>query len=345
MEEDYALIIGIDHYKPDGGLRTLNGPIRDAKKFKEWVLDAHGGDVPKEQVVDLFSTLDPLKPNTVEIDDKLQEVLDKALASKKKSGRRLYFYFAGHGMAEEANKVNVALCMANWSKKRGGAAVSVSNHEQVFNDTGVFQEIVYIADCCRVREWRAVPAVSEITPDNFPGQFARKVSWFKAFAAQYGDQAFEVTNEANEVEGIFTTVLINGLSGAAANKDGVITGDSLGAYLELNTRIEAEKHNLKQTPQIVHAPHSIAKPIVFNVTNVNGGTCSCTIQFLPETQGPVFLLDGNSDEMAKFSPTIQPTVSLNLPRQKKFMLMDKPSSKTCLIEIPLTQNEEFHVSF
>ncbi|MGL4597840.1 MAG: caspase family protein [Bacteroidia bacterium] len=345
MEEDYALIIGIDHYKPDGGLRMLNGPIRDANKFKQWLLDPNGGNIPKENTVELLSTLDPLKPNTVEIDDMLEEVFDKALKSVKKSGRRLYFYFAGHGMAEEANKVNVALCMANWSKKRGGAAVSVSNHEQVFNDTGVFQEIVYITDCCRVREWRSVPTLSSITADNFPGQFPRKVSWFKAFAAQYGDQAFEVTNEANEVVGIFTDVLINGLSGAAANKDGTIDGESLGIYLELNTRMEAEKHNLKQTPQIVHTPHSIAKPIVFKIPKVNVETCSCTIQFLPETQGPVDLLDGNSNTVATFSPAIQPSTTLKLPRQKKFMLMDKTSSKTSMIEIPLTQNEEFHVSF
>jgi hypothetical protein len=345
MEEDYALIIGIDHYKPDGGLRMLNGPIRDAQKFKQWILDPAGGNLPEKNVVDLFSTSDPLKPNTVEIDDKLEDVFEKALKSAKKAGRRLYFYFAGHGMAEEANKVNVALCMANWSKKRGGAAVSVSNHEQVFNDTGVFEEIVYIADCCRVREWRSVPTPSSITPDNFPGKFPRKVSWFKGFAAQYGDQAFEVTNDANEVEGIFTEVLINGLSGAAANKEGIIDGDSLGVYLEVNTRIEAEKYKLKQTPQIVHAPHSMTKPIVFKIPAANPETCLCTIQFLPETQGPVDLLDGNSNLVATFWPAIQPTATLKLPRQKKFMLMDKSSSKTTMIEILLTQNETFHVSF
>lgn len=47
MKEDYAIVVGINHYP---GMNPLKGAEQDALNFIEWLKDPKGGDVPKEQI-------------------------------------------------------------------------------------------------------------------------------------------------------------------------------------------------------------------------------------------------------------------------------------------------------
>lgn len=45
MKKDWALVVGINKY-PLAGINPLDGAVRDAHNFFDWVTSPHGGDVP-----------------------------------------------------------------------------------------------------------------------------------------------------------------------------------------------------------------------------------------------------------------------------------------------------------
>ncbi|HRI72462.1 MAG TPA: caspase family protein, partial [Polyangium sp.] len=109
--EDYALVVGVNDYPQ---LRSLRGAIGDAQAFSAWLVEAQGGALRAENVHTIISTVDPLGPIGPEINDALEDILQRA---DRSGGRRFYFYFSGHGcVGDRAN--DLALCLANWSSLR-----------------------------------------------------------------------------------------------------------------------------------------------------------------------------------------------------------------------------------
>src|SRR5215213_438392 len=105
QENDYAVVIGLNDYPQFGSQgRPLAGAIADAQRFTDWLCDTDtGGGLPAANCKKILSVPDPLGPNKLVIDLALGSVITDARAAG--GGRRLYFYFSGHGQARSAQDV------------------------------------------------------------------------------------------------------------------------------------------------------------------------------------------------------------------------------------------------
>lgn len=261
---DYALVIGVNDYPQ---LRPLRGAIADAQAFAAWLIDAHGGGLRTENVHSILSTSNPLTPIGQEINDALEDILVRA---ERSGGRRFYFYFSGHGaVGDRAN--DLALCLANWSTLRRRAALSSEAWLDVVVRSGVFDEVAFFLDCCRVWATRAVGLPPHIDFAK-PVQRQRGTRIFMAYAAEFQRAAIEVDEHSAsvspETRGIFTRALMAGLQGAAS-ADGVVTAASLKKYIEHATEKTAYERGLCQRAEVLNgfeeqSPFSSRRPIVGN---------------------------------------------------------------------------------
>lgn len=246
----YAIVIGISHYKPpkQGGLKELKGAIPDAEAVAKWLKDSGQVDEENIRLITSETGLDKVIKN--DIDTEIANIL-KEISEKKIEGERLYFYFAGHGFGIETDSKNNGLCMSNWDDYYmfNAATLSSLDYKTKFLTEGLFKEIVIWLDCCRNTKLFANPAPSSgarLRGDN------RRTKYFLAMATTYDSQAFEAFNKDEsdkEPRGIFTSVLLKGLQGAAKGSDEKITAESLIDYLDINVPIEAEKAGHLQEPE------------------------------------------------------------------------------------------------
>ncbi|WP_294823242.1 caspase family protein [uncultured Flavobacterium sp.] len=257
--EEYAIIIGINHYTPVNkrGLQTLGGAIPDAEKIYEWIRSETGGGVPEQNAFLIVSQDNPLNPIKHQIDEVISgithQILERGVAAK-----RLYFYFAGHGLAVEDDDDNNGLCMANWNEiDKDIAALSSSDYRKKFKTGGLFQEIVMWLDCCRQVQVLFHPQGGGVHRYGL----TQNPVYMKALAAQYENEAFEVSGPKGEKRGVFTEVLLEGLTGGA-DVDGQITAQSLTNYLYKHVPTRAQSYGYSQVPEI-YGNHHEQNPIIF----------------------------------------------------------------------------------
>lgn len=197
-----ALVVGIDHYKHVG---RLHGCVRDAHAVKA-MLDRHG-DGSVNFSVQLLVGDDPTDViRRSELKDKVRELFegDPEVA---------LLYFAGHGYIEPAGgyltagdsergddgvPLSEVLTYAGQSKAKNKVLVLDSCHSGVAgNPTG-------LAEAAQLNEGMTILTASE--------------------ADQYA-------SEENGA-GVFTTLFVNALGGAAANLVGEITPGSVYAHID-----------------------------------------------------------------------------------------------------------------
>lgn len=239
MKEDWAIVVGVSRYP---GISPLDGPENDAKAFRDWLVDPMGGAVPPEQVRLILSSdfPDPQDPTPVEIesafewlDDRAEQNLEAGIG--RKVGRRLYLYFSGHGYAP--SREEAALLMANATQRTAGNHIAGRLWAEWLYESGYFEEIALFMDCCR-DDYTKVFMRQIHLGRVYNGKDIQDRKRFYAFGTQWDRKAWERLNPVdNRVHGIFTTALMTGLNGQAADKDtGLITAGSLKSYLYQNMR-------------------------------------------------------------------------------------------------------------
>jgi hypothetical protein len=241
--DDYAIVIGIDTYPL---LRPLHSSRRDASLFAEWLQSPTGGGLPPDHVrlivSDLAFPAHPLNATPVQTD--IDRVLfDWGAAGRKRIGRRLYFYFAGHGIGTTFR--DVGMLMANASLEMLRSNIGLEPYLEYFHDTVLFDEVIFILDCCRdpVRSeqtrgpafggTRGTGAALAPGATAAPAPPAAQVESFVVLAAEYGAEAFAPTDPATgERRGVLTQAVLEALKGtAAADATGRITAASLREYV------------------------------------------------------------------------------------------------------------------
>lgn len=248
MYKDYAMIIGINDYTPPEkkGLRTLNAAVRDAQDFAQWFLhESDGGDADRCKTV--YSKSKPLAPIHDEIDEKLRELLYEAEKEPAKN-RRLYFYFAGHGKGVEFDPTNNALCMADWSESMPNKALSSRKYHDVLINFGLFQQVIILLDCCR--DIKTYVSPQDPSFNAIPGLGPHQAEVFLGYSTIYDNLSYELITDEGENRGLFTSLLLKGLRGAASNEDGIINSASLKKYLDKNIPEETKGKRYKQKPDI-----------------------------------------------------------------------------------------------
>jgi hypothetical protein len=232
--DHYAIVVGLSGYPVlgDPPPSNLKGPVNDANAIEEWLIDPNGGGLPKANVVKITSP-EPVPLAGAPARDDIQQAFvdfgDRAEANRSQIGallgRRLYIYVSGHGFSPMLNQG--CLLAANAGGNTMGNNVFITKWLEQFQDAGYFFETVLWMDCCmnRDRDQASLPTYQPRVSGSPPGPS------FAAFAARRPLRAVEQENSNGEYHGVFTTVLLEGLRGAAANPYGMVTGRSLADWL------------------------------------------------------------------------------------------------------------------
>ena len=279
MNNDWAIVVGVRRYP---GISDLDGSENDADDFRKWLVDPAGGNVPPEQVRLILSSQFPdpadasnAAPTNAEVERAFEWLDDKAEENRQNGigrtvGRRLYLYFSGHGYAP--SREDAVLLMANATPRRSGNHIAGRLWAEWMYEAGYFEEIALFMDCCR--ESRDSYTTVQMRPvhidrvRNNNGIDERKR--FYAYGTEWDRKAWERTNPAdNKVHGVFTTALLSGLGGMAADKStGLITGASLKDYLHQNMINFLSPEERAANPEITTDAHvvdqtKVTAPMIF----------------------------------------------------------------------------------
>lgn len=343
MKEDFALIIGINDYTPqeNNGLRTLKGAINDANHFETWVKDPSGGNIKEKNCFKIISEPEPLKPAKEEIDDAFDKIIE-LINQGGVGARRLYFYFAGHGIGIIDSISDVALCLARWSELKRNNALSSEQYKNGISQFGLFEEVIFLADCCRNIKLNIKPQPPTFGmpfPDGVTGQ----TKFFVGYATQYQDQSFEVITGDLEMRGIFTKVLLDGLKGEAADNSGRISADSLRDYLIRETPVEAQKAGYKQQPEIT-SRNFISTDTLIVLPNFQTNKTLCHIRFSENRSNRVELMDHSLSTIETFDISPDNRIFKIELGKGLYALKDMSDDEECFFRVsPL--NQEMNVDF
>lgn len=290
--DHFALVVGIDDYP---SFRSLNGARQDARDFHTWLIDdADGGGIPEQNVELVLSASDPVRPIHEDVDDALERIL---IAAKRGPAARFYLYFSGHGLAR--SNLGTDLCLARWSKWRRAMALDSVSYLNLVMGCGFFSEVVFLLDCCRVREVRSTALPSTIELPG-PGDDAPKSRSFVAYATEYQNAAFEAEtgnddagDEEALVRGHFTLALLEALRGAAADPGGGVRASKLKEYLEVRTPVIADRHHHVQRSEVVNGLKSDTEPLFGSARpKTQGHGVNVHVSFQPHRVGEVIVEDG-----------------------------------------------------
>lgn len=216
--KDYGIVIGIQHYV--GNVEILNGPHADTENFYNWLNSKTGGDIPLENLKRLLSTptYTPLKD---EVDDWFLELIKKFRVEGR--GRRLYFYFSGHGIG--SSRLNSAMLLPKWEQENRNYALSSEKYLNEIIERGIFEEIFFIMDCCRNRIAKVEgqgPTWNAVVSDKGCEHITCYASEFQNPAHEAVFYSENGTLDNGAIRGLFTEVILNAFSGGAADINGWI---------------------------------------------------------------------------------------------------------------------------
>lgn len=262
VEKDYAIVIGINSYS---NLPELTAAQSDAAAFIEWLLKPDGGGLTANEVKevkspengwDLESFARPVQEDIVQ---KLREIGIGRESPQTKIGRRLYFYFAGHGFGPKA--VEVGMLMANAAEPGFLNSLGLAHCREFFKKHYLFDEVIYILDCCRDAGYSTVstrgfqPLLEMEQPMAVP-----PVEDFVILATAFGEKAFApFDDKVNKRRGLLTSAVLEALKGEprAADGRGNITANFLRNYvlkrvkeLAKDLKTEAEKKQEADVPEL-----------------------------------------------------------------------------------------------
>ena len=306
-EHDFALVVGVEHYPSFSGLR---GAAADARAFHDWVCSPDGGAVPPQNTRLIVSTENPVAPIHDQIDDGLKELM--LAADRAGGGRRLYFYFSGHGATDEDQPPDdVALLLANWSVYRARVGLSSAKYRGRLAGLQLFEEVAMFLDCCRstAHDAEGLPLTVSL-----PGRqsAACPTRTFIAFATEAARPAFE--RPINGAwQGVFTRRLLAILRGSP---DG-ITAD------ELKRRLESEVPGVRPD-QRADVNHNFVEAARFG----RRGTLPELRVTFRRARGTVTLLDGRLQPIARHAVTAGPWV---IPRAAGLYLLSDGSSQQAVM--------------
>jgi hypothetical protein len=229
-----ALVVGIDHYSR---MAPLYGCVNDARAVKA-VLERHGDETLNFDV-QLLTGPGPTQPvERATLKEKVRELFadDAEIA---------LLYFAGHGHLEATGGY---LCT---SDSRGGdnglplaEVMTLANRSQARNK-------VIILDSCH----SGIAGENPIMPHT-----AELSEGLTILAASTAEQYASEQNGS----GVFTTLLVDAMDGAAANLMGVVHPGSVYAHIEQSLgpweQRPVYKTNVKRFVSLRHVPPLVSVP-------------------------------------------------------------------------------------
>jgi Caspase domain len=240
-DRDFAVVIGIRDY---AHLEVLDGALEDARHVRNWLLTL--GEVREDHLRFLVGDGgEHGEPTVAAIEAAFDETLD---AARAQGPRRLYVYFAGHGLSPEVSRLS--LLAADARMENLGRAIDSKGYEDGLGDLPLFPEQIFWYDCCRFYDRRAQnsspPKFTHVPPEP-PPRFKQMVH----YGASFNDAANE-RPYFGAIRGIFTQALLEGLYGAAArvvHQDAVVVAADLGTFVTRRVEELARQVYLSQIPE------------------------------------------------------------------------------------------------
>jgi len=261
-DSHYAIAVGINTYP---SLRPLTSSVKDATRFCQWLGAKNGGNLPDKNIK-LIPSPEIFPSNSfaaTPIQDDIDEVLRKFGVGKgQRVGERLYFYFAGHGFGPDVT--DVGMLMARATMDLLGYNIGLRPYRIYFHELAPFDQVVFILDCCRSRDYNHETRGPLFTPkrpllQNGP-QAHRSVDSFVVMGSPYGGEAFAPVEKAgDERRGILTTAVLEGLYGHPRALDplGRVTAGSLRTYVIERVKELAKEAGLEQKAEVIDAQSEI----------------------------------------------------------------------------------------
>lgn len=280
----YALIIGVDKYD-NSDIVKLDGTVNDARTLAA-ALQVYAG-FPSEQVVlltpDQGADLKPTRQNII-----------KWLTRLSKSAARdgmLFISFSGHGV--EINKEAFLLAsdseISDSVRAMGESSVRIESIKDIIQENGTSQ-VMLVLDACRNDPRKSRSSDSNVLSESYLKgfDFYSKEKGVTAAATLYatspGERSYEDTEKK---QGYFTTALIEGLKGGAANENGEVTIDQLEDYVRDRVLNLTEGKNVSQVPQFKY----------------KGYTKSLIINYLPNSNNVAARDAGTSNDLLALAKT------------------------------------------
>jgi hypothetical protein len=230
----WAFVVGINAYPADSGLKALHGAVADAAEFAEWALHPNGGAVNAENLyfwtcpapataslMELAQFMAaPTKwpnlapdftrpPEAGEINLAIALVATMALQA---GARRLYVFFAGHGVQTRPD---------SWTEAPQTCFVAGNYHQAAYgaglvpcDDMGRMlavygpPELVFFLDACR--NDASIKVSNPSFPWNKKSNAGQNELFASARSAQPHAVAFEIPHHA-PARGAFSKLVITGL--------------------------------------------------------------------------------------------------------------------------------------
>lgn len=247
--ESWAIIIGINHYAT---VSPLTFAVNDAKEFAITLIDKY--NFPEKNIVTL-----------IDQDATYKNICDSffKIANLANVDDRVIFYFAGHGHTISGIRGEVGFLIPHDATDNIASYIPWT-HFTNNSDLIHAKHILFIIDACY--------GGLALTRNMGSGS-----SRFVKDMLQRLSRQVIASGKANEVvadgggplagHSIFTGHLLEGLSGKAETGQGIITGNSLMAYVYSQVSQDANSH---QTPQYGHLSGDgdfIFNPPFFDNTN------------------------------------------------------------------------------
>lgn len=232
---DYAVVVGIDHYPNHGSLRPLTGAVNDAELFTDWLLEPTGGGLSRDHVKLIDSNGDAQDPRPFR--DQVIDAMTRLVHLDRNGalhGCRLYLFFSGHGAQALGTDADAcALLMANVDQLtfRDRHVIGKSAAEN-FRLADIFEDVVLFMDCCRTMTDRPEPNDLFVV-DQLPGSGAKP--YLYGFASEWSMPAHERvlwSPRGDLPQGLFTYALLEGLRHAANLADCMVHSDDLATYVK-----------------------------------------------------------------------------------------------------------------
>ena len=284
--DHYGIVIGITDYLYFQRLDAAEG---DAREFAKWLCDPNGGDLPSENVRLILSGDSDKWPGGYpwkdHVDDELRDIIK---GRKGPIGKRLYFYFSGHGCLPSFG--NIALLMANSAADVLGRNIGPGPYVKSLAERAHFDELVFFLDCCRGYEGSADVGSPPFNSQGTPHPAFVNVKSMIAVGSQIGQLSYapDTPNERS----FFTEFLLEGLRGGATDADRSITAESLFDYVQPRVTAKAALFGKRQIPEMPAPADIVFKQGVPNQRLI-------TLTFPPEWNQPVELQDGTFQQLLR----------------------------------------------
>ena len=252
-DHDWAAVISVSSYAGAAAqppwITTLKGPDNDADAIVGWLTRTDGGGLPPDQVLRVPSPSPPGGHGIPKQEEIVQAFNDLAAlpsdAYNQRSGRRLYVYVSGHGLAAQRHDAAVVTAEATFEDALN---VLITSWVDWFWYAARFEEFVLWVDTCATRTRSAITLRACDRPAETRADAAKGRLVF-IFAAGFNYTAVE-TELDGAWHGVFTHALLKGLNGAAGTP---VTTQALKRFL-FNTMKTFMTPEQLANPQVAKEP-------------------------------------------------------------------------------------------